>query len=78
MLRDTGVAGEQVTGVVPAQLRSTLPLKPLTEAMLMVSVPVFAPPLMLTGTMVELGTREKSANGFAIGLPPFNVYSDGA
>lgn len=78
LLSDAGVVAEQVIGVVPAQLRSTLPLKPLTEARLMVSVPVFAPALTLTGTMVVSGTSVKSDCGFASGPLLLRLNSDGA
>ena len=50
----------QVSGVGTAQVRLTVPEKPLTEAMLRVSVPLLP---AVTGTMVELGTIEKSASG---------------
>jgi hypothetical protein len=67
---------EQLMGSTAAQLRFTVPVKPLTEATLMVSVPLLAPPLMLMGTMVVLGTRVKSASGFEIEAPPFSVNSE--
>jgi hypothetical protein len=66
----------QLSGRAATQARLTAPEKPLTEETLMVSVPLLAPPLTLTGTMVVLGTSVKSALGFAI--EPFSVYSEGA
>jgi hypothetical protein len=56
---------EQVTPVAALQLRLTVPLKPFSEATLIVAVPSLP---AATGTIVLDGTSEKSASGFRIGL----------
>ena len=61
----------QVKGVVAAQVRSTVPVKPLTEATLIVSLLLLVPELMLMGTMVVSGISEKSESGLEMGLLAF-------
>jgi len=64
----------QVTGLVAAQVRLTVPVKPLTEATLRVSVPLLP---AVTGTMVVLGISEKSESGLENGLPLLRVTAEG-
>ena len=50
-----------------------MPVKPLTEATLIVSLLLLVPELMLMGTMVVSGISEKSESGLEMGLPAFSV-----
>jgi len=68
---------EQVTPAAAVQVRFTAPLKPFTEARLIVAVPLLAPPLTLMGTIVLCATSEKSESGFEIGLSLFSVTAEG-
>ncbi len=69
---------EHVRGAAAAQPMLTVPVKPLTDAALMTSVPLPVEPLVAMGTMAVLGTSEKSASGFEMELPLERVVAEGA
>jgi hypothetical protein len=69
---------EQVRGGAAAQPMLTVPENPLTDVALMTSVPLPVEPLVAMGTMVVLGTSEKSASGLEMELPLFSVVAEGA
>jgi len=72
LARVTGLEMEQVTPVAAVQVKFTAPLKPFTDARLMVSVALLP---AVTGTMVVFGVSVKSESGLETG---FSVVEDGA
>jgi len=75
LLRVAEEGREQVTPADAAQLRLNVPANPLTDARLMVVVPLLP---AVTGTLDELGIRVKSESGLAIAPPLFSVKAEGA
>jgi len=75
LLRVAEDGREQVTPADAAQLKLRVPANPLTDAKLMLVVPLLP---TVTGTLDELGMRVKSERGLAMAPPLLSVNAEGA